>query len=153
MAAVLPLAVSSAAALAITRGDLLAAHLARQRLAQLQALTHLATPTAIVMDLASRLDGADPFTGGGSGLTVTGVAPLQATTATWADWLDEAGAWQSAGIARPAGARFLRRWGVLPAGTAGCLRLWVEVSPLVAGPGERVAHAGSVQCAWGVAEP
>jgi hypothetical protein len=153
LATILPLVASSAVALAATRADLLAAHLARQRLSHLQTLTHFTAPSGIVFDRESRLDDAEPFTSGGAGLTPTGASPLQTTTATWADWLDEHGGWQSSGTAQPAGARFLRRWGVLAAGTEGCVRLWVEVSPLAPAPGDRTAHAGGVQCAWGVGEP
>jgi hypothetical protein len=153
LTALLPLVVSSAMARAAGRADTLAAQLARQRLAQLQALTHVAAPTGIVIDSDSRLDQGDPFTSGGDGLTPTGLAPLQNTTETWADWLDDHGAWLAAGTARPPGARFARRWGVLAAGPDGCLRLWVEVSPLDPPRGDRVAHAGAVQCPWGVAEP
>lgn len=153
VAAVLPLVAVSSVAVASTRGNLLAAHLARQRLSELQALINVRSSVGLVVDAQSRLDEADPFTPGGSGLGATGLGPLLATTAPWADWLDERGVWQGSGAAPPPAARFGRRWGILAAGPDECLDLWVEVVPIGWSGGDRAAHAGGVQCPWGAGAP
>lgn len=150
---VLPLVTTATVGVAEARTDQLAAHLARQRLAQLQALTCARATTGLVTDLESRLDRADPFASGGRGLDPTGPGPLLDSTEGWADWLDERGQWHNAGTQPAPGARFRRRWGVLATGQVGCLRLWVEVSPLGRWRGDRVVHAGGVQCPWGVGQP
>lgn len=151
---VLPLVASAAVVVMTMRADQMAAHLARQRLAQLQALTHLRLPTAIVFDQTTRVDDGEIFALGGSGLGPSGAGPLEATTATWADWLDQRGVWIAAGVAQPDEARFRRRWGVLVAGANGCVRLWTEVTPL-SGPmaAVRTTHAGTLRCPWGAGEP
>ena len=105
------------------------------------------------VDLQSRLDTVEPFASAGSGLQPTGLATLQTTTDAWADWLDSHGSWQGAGVLPPPTARFRRRWGILPFGPDGCLRLWVEVAPLDPAQRDRLAHAGSVRCPWGMGEP
>ena len=153
LAAVLPLVTSSSVAVAAIRADLLAQHLVRQRLSQLQALAHLRSTAGLVVDQQTRLDGAEPFAVGGSGLVPTGLVPLLDTTAAWADWLDQRGVWHGAGTDRPPGARFRRRWGILAAGPDSCLRLWVEVSALGPSVGDRVARAGGVHCPWGAVLP
>lgn len=151
---VLPLLTSVAVVSMTTRADLLAAHLARQRLAQLQSLTLVTGPSGLLLDESSRLDGAEPFTLGGAGLTPTGIAPLAVTTSSWADWLDEGGAWVASGTSRPDDAGFERRWGILAAGASGCVKVWAEVTPVaIRTAGRRTAHAGAVRCPWGAAEP
>jgi hypothetical protein len=152
LTAVVPLVTTAVVRVDEARADDLAAHLARQRLSQLQVLAHARTATGTVTDLQSRLDGADPFASGGHGLEATGQAPLLDSTESWADWLDQHGLWQGAGAQPPTGARFRRRWGILATAQDGCLRLWVEVSPLGPARGDRAAHAGGVQCPWGVAQ-
>ena len=153
LAGVLPLAAVSIAMLAVVRADLIAAHLARQKLAHLDTLTLAQSSSGLVVDLQSRLDTVEPFASAGTGLQPTGLGPLQMPMDTWVDWLDARGAWQGAGTSPPPAASFQRRWGVLPFGADGCLRTWVEVSPLAAPPGERIAYAGSVRCPWGMGEP
>ncbi len=152
MAGVLPLVVRTQTTMAEVRADLMATHLARQRLAQLHTLTYMRVGAAVVADDSSRLDAPGPFAHGGVGLTPTGVDPLTTDMPTWVDWLDEHGAWQGS-TSPPTGAAYQRRWGVLAAGTEGCLRLWVEVEPMVPSRRLRAAQAGMVQCPWGVAEP
>jgi Tfp pilus assembly protein PilV len=151
LTSVLPLVTVAVAGTAVARTDLMASHLARQRLAQLQALTHLRTAAGVIADDQSRLDQADLFTAGGQGLIASGPTPLTTSTSSWVDWLDERGAWQSAGTQPPPGARYRRRWGILAAGADGCLRVWVEVTPLGSSVGGHTAHEGSLQCPWGVA--
>jgi type II secretory pathway pseudopilin PulG len=153
LSAVLPLVTTATIRVAEARTDQLAAHLARQRLSQLQALTRARTPTGLLTDLQSRLDGAEPFTNGGPGLDPTGPGPLADSMEPWADWLDEHGRWNAAGVQPAPGARFRRRWGILAPGEDGCLRLWVEVVPLGPSRGDRVVHAGGVQCPWGEGQP
>lgn len=151
---VLPLVASAAVVVMTIRADQMAAHLARQRLAQLQVLTHLRLPTAIVFDQTSRLDDGEIFASAGSGLVPSGSGPLEETTDTWADWLDDRGTWVAAGVAQPQQARFRRRWGILAAGMSGCVRLWVEVTPLGGPmPAARATHAGTLRCPWGAGEP
>ena len=82
-----------------------------------------------------------------------GLGPLEASTPSWVDWLDERGAWQGGGRSTAAGARFRRRWGILAAGRGECLHLWVEVVPTGLSHGNRAVHAGGVQCPWGVEAP
>ncbi len=151
MAGVLPLVARAQATVAEVRTDLMATHLVRQRLAQLHTLTYMRAGAAVVTDDASRLDGPGPFAHGGTGLTPTGVGPLTADAPTWVDWLDEHGAWQGS-ASPPTGAAYRRRWGVLAAGTEGCLRLWVEVEPVTPARRLRAAQAGMVRCPWGAAE-
>jgi hypothetical protein len=153
LAGVLPLVAVSLAMLAAIRTDLVAAQLARQKLAHLQALALAQGPAGLLVDVHSRLDSVEPFASAGPGLQVTGLGTLHSTTDNWADWLDERGAWQGAGLIAPETARFRRRWGILPFGPDGCLRTWVEVAPLQAAAGDRIAHAGSVRCPWGMGEP
>ena len=153
LAGILPLVALSIATLSAIRTDLLAAHLARQKLSHLDALALAQTPAGLVVDLQSRLDTVEPFASAGSGLQPTGLATLQTTTDAWADWLDSHGSWQGAGVLPPPTARFRRRWGILPFGPDGCLRLWVEVAPLDPAQRDRLAHAGSVRCPWGMGEP
>lgn len=153
LAGVLPLVAVSVAMRSAIRTDLLAAHLARQKLAHLHALTLSQAPAGLIVDLQSRLDTVEPFANAGPGLQPTGTAPLEGTTDTWADWLDVQGVWQGSGVAPPPAARFLRRWGILAFGPDGCLRLWVEVAPLAPSTRHRIAHAGSVRCPWGPGEP
>lgn len=150
---ILPLATTAVAGSAAARVDLMTAHLARQRLAQLQALTHLRGVLGVVVDVEARLDGAEAFAAGGAGLSPTGLAPFQVSTAPLVDWLDEHGGWQAAGADPPPGARYRRRWGILAPAPAGCLSLWVEVTPLGPDAAHRMAHAGGVQCAWGSSAP
>ena len=151
LTSILPLVTAAVAGTAATRTDLMASHLARQRLAQLQALTHLRTAAGVIADDQSRLDQADPYTAGGPGLSASGPIPLTTSTPSWVDWLDERGTWQSAGAQPPPGARYRRRWGILAAGAEGCFRVWVEVTPLGSSAGDHTAHDGSLQCPWGVA--
>jgi hypothetical protein len=153
LTAVFPLVTTATISVAEARTDQLAAHLARQRLSQLQALICARATTGLVTDLQSRLDGADPFASDGHGLDPTGPGPLLDSTDSWADWLDEHGRWHSAGTQPAPGAKFRRRWGILATGQDGCLRLWVEVSPLGPSRGDRAIHAGGVQCPWGVGQP
>lgn len=150
---VMPLVTTAAAGAATARADLVAGHLARQRLAQLQTLTHTMLPSGVIADDRSRLDESDVFTPGGAGLQPTGLAPLQAPTTTWADWLDEHGAWLASGAQLPQGARFGRRWGVVSGGGDGCLRLWVVTSHLGPSVGDHVSRAASLQCPWGTETP
>ena len=150
---VLPLVTTAVAATTAARADLVAAHVARQRLAQLQALTHATLPSGVIADDRSRLDEAEVFTPGGPGLQPTGLTPLQAPTAPWVDWLDEHGAWLASGTQVPPGARFSRRWGIVATGAEGCLRLWVEAAPLAPSSGDRVLRAASLQCPWGTEAP
>lgn len=150
---VLPLVTTAAAGAAAARLDLVAEHLARQRLAHLQALTYTTFASGVIADDRSRLDQSDVFTPGGAGLQPTGLTPLQAPTAPWADWLDEHGAWLASGGQAPQGARFGRRWGVVSGGGDGCLRLWVQASPRSPSPGDHVARAAGLQCPWGTETP
>jgi hypothetical protein len=150
---VLPLVTTAVAGAAAARTDLLAAHLARQRLAQLQALTYAMLPSGVIADDSSRLDQSDVFTPGGPGLQASGLTPLQAPTTPWADWLDAHGAWVAAGPTPPPGAHFERRWGIVATGGDGCLRLWVEAAPLGPSRSERVVRAASLQCPWGMEAP
>ena len=150
---VLPLATTVVSGAAASRADLMASHLARQRLSHLQTLTHVRIVSGPVADQQSRLDTADGFAVGGAGLTPTGLAPLQASVASWVDWLDEHGTWLGAGVQPVNGAAYRRRWGVIGPGAEGCLRLWVEVEPVRRLTGDRTAHAGGVQCPGGVAAP
>ena len=143
----------AAAGTSAARSDLLAAHLARQRLAQLQSLTHATLPSGVIADDRSRLDEADVFTLGGSGLQATGLMPLQVPTTPWVDWLDDHGTWLASGTQVPAGARFGRRWGIVSTGAEGCLRLWVEASPLGPAIGDHVSRAASLHCPWGTEAP
>jgi len=150
---VLPLATTAMVGTSVSRADLAAAQLARERLAQLQSLTHTTSIAGVVADDATRLDDATLFRVGGSGLLPTGLAPLQGPTTPWVDWLDAHGAWLASGPQIPPAARFGRRWGILPAGLDGCLRLWVEVTPLRPSSGDHVARAAGLQCPWGVEAP
>ena len=149
----IPLVTTAVAGAAASRADLVAAQLARQRLAQLQSLTHTTLPSGVVVDDGSRLDDEEVFASGGRGLEVTGLAPVQAPIESWADWLDDRGTWLASGAQRPPGARYWRRWGIVSAGTEGCLRLWVEAAPLDPSIGDRVFRAASLQCPWGTEAP
>jgi type II secretory pathway pseudopilin PulG len=145
---VLPLATGVVTSTGAARADLLAAHLARQRLAQLRALTHVRAPSGVIVDTQTRL-AADDFASGGAGLSPTGLAPFAASVEGWSDWLDARGAWLSADVPPPPAARYRRRWGILTGSPTDCVRLWVEVSPVPGGVAGRAAHAGAVHCAWG----
>lgn len=149
---VLPLATAVVSGTSASRGDLLAAHLARQRLAQLQALTFSRTASGVIADLQTGLAAAD-FVPGGAGLSVTGPAPLEASVDGWSDWLDARGAWLSADLTAPPTARYRRRWGILAGLPSDCVRLWVEVTPVPDATGLRRANAGALQCAWGAGWP
>lgn len=150
---VLPLVTTVVVGATSARADLVAAHLARQRLAHLQTLTHTALPSGVLVDDQSRLDGPDAFSAGGAGLQPTGLTPLQAPTAPWADWLDAHGAWLASWPNVPQGARYRRRWGVVAGVGDGCLRLWVEAAPLGPSVGDHVFRAASLQCPWGAEAP
>ncbi len=143
-----PLTITAWSVAASSRRDLLAAHLARQRLHHLQALTRVAAPGGVVSDSDTLLQGA-PFEAGGPGLTPTGLAPLSTPVAGSSDWLDARGAVLPWSTAAPPGAVFRRQWAVLDDGSA-CLRLWVVVSG-AADVGRPLAAAAAVQCAWGTA--
>ncbi len=144
---VAPLVTMAASGSAAARVNLLADRLALQRLAHLQTLTHIRVPGAVAIDTQTSI-GSD-FLVGGPGLSISGLGPLQTTTAGWADWLDEQGGWLSSATTAPPGARYRRRWAILAGGSTDCVRLWVEVAPVPALVGGRAAHAGAVQCAWG----
>lgn len=150
---VLPLVTTAVVGTGSARAEFLAAHLARQRLEQLQTLSYVRTSAGLLADEHSALDQAEAFSPGGSGLIASGLAPLEASTSRWIDWVDEHGAWQADDVSPPPGAKFRRRWGILAAGGDGCLRIWVEVLPLAATAGHRIVHDGSVQCPWGVVTP
>ena len=145
---VAPLVAAAVTGTAAARVDLLAEQLARQRLAQLQALTHVNTAGTIVSDQATGF-GSGVFGSSGAGLALTGLAPLESSVAGWVDWLDQRGAWLSADVAPPPAARYRRRWGLLTGSGGDCIRVWVEVASLPASPGQGAAHASAHQCAWG----
>lgn len=149
---ILPLTTASWNATAAARLDLLATHLARQRLQQLQALTHLRGPAGPVRDVITRLDG-EGFSADGAGLTVTGSTPLQAPLPGASDWLDGQGAVLPWTATAPAGARYLRTWAVLDDGRGACVRLWVSVTALRRPVRPRRIEMGAVQCAWGAGAP
>ena len=149
----LPLVTTIVATRAAARADLVAAHLARQRLAQLQTLTYATPSSGVMVDDSSRLDQAEVFMPGGAGLQVTGLAPLQGPTSPWVDWLDEHGAWLSSGPQPAPRARYQRRWGIVSLGGDGCLRLWVEASPLGPSIGDHAFRVASLQCPWGTETP
>jgi hypothetical protein len=142
----LPLTTTAWTVAASARRDLVAAHLARQRLHQLQILTHVTVPGAMLRDIVTRLGGAE-IEAGGQGLTPTGLAPLAAPVAGSSDWLDARGGVLAWTAAAPPGAVFLRQWAVLDDGST-CLRLWVVVSG-ASDSGPPRASAAAVQCAWG----
>ena len=150
---ILPLVTTAVVVAAATRADLVASHLARQRLAHLQTLTHTTLPSGVIVDDSSRLDLAEVFMSGGAGLQLTGLAPLLGPTTPWADWLDEHGVWLASGPQPPPRARFYRRWGVVSVGGEGCRRLWVEAAPLGPSIGDRVVRVASLQCPWGAETP
>ena len=150
---VVPLVTTAVAGTAAARSDFTAAHLSRQRLAELQTLTHVRVPTGVIADDTSRLDQAEVFTPGGPGLQPSGLAPLQVPTTPWVDWLDGRGAWLASGPQPHPAAHFRRRWGIVSTGGDGCLRLWVETSPTGPVVGDHAFHAASLQCAWGVEVP
>ncbi len=146
---VAPLVVAAVAGTDAIRVSLLAEHLARQRLAQVQALTHMRVAGVVVADGSTGFAGGD-FVVGGAGLAATGLAPLQASVAGWSDWLDARGDWVSSSVGPPPEARYRRRWGILPDPSGiGCVRVWVDVTPVPAGVGQHPAHAAALQCPWG----
>jgi hypothetical protein len=142
----LPLTTTASQIAATARRDLLAAHLARQRLHHLQALTHISTPGGIVCDTTTLLGGAD-ITAGGQGLTPTGLAPLDGPVEGSSDWLDARGMVLPWSAVAPPGAVFRRQWALLDDGSA-CRRLWVVVRGATDARRHRAA-AAAVQCAWG----
>ena len=150
---VVPLVTTAVAGTAAARSDFTAAHLSRQRLAELQTLTHVNAPTGVIVDDISRLDQADVFTPGGPGLQPSGLTPLQVPTTPWVDWLDGRGGWLASWPQPHPRAHFGRRWGIVSTGGEGCLRLWVETSPTGPVVGDHVFHAASLQCPWGVEVP
>ena len=128
---VLPLVTTAVAGTTAARADLMAAHLARQRLAQLQSLTHATLPSGVIADDSSRLD---------RGRRVHAWRtwpPAQRARRRcrrrprrgWTGWMSTARGWRPA-RKPPPGARFSRRWGIVATGGDGCLRLWVEAAPL-----------------------
>jgi Tfp pilus assembly protein PilV len=148
---VLPLVTTATVMAVASRTDLLAAHLARQRLSHLEALTYTRTADGIAIDVDSRLPPTG-YTSGGTGLVATGAATLVSSSPGWSDWLDERGAWLVDGATVPAGARYRRRWAVAAGAADGCLHLWVEVLPVPAMTVlTRPARVAALQCPWGMA--
>ena len=151
---VVPLVTTAVAGTTAARSDFMAAHLARQRLAELQTLTHANAPTGVIADDSSRLDQAEVFTPGGPGLQPSGLTPLQVPTTPWVDWLDGHGAWLASGpqpppgspLRPPLGHRLDRRRGVPAAvgrdiATRG--RSWATTSSMpraCSAPGEWRCH-------------
>ena len=148
---VAPLVSVATASVSTTRGDVLASQLARQRLAQLEALAHLRTAAGISVDVVSRFAG-DGFVPTGSGLSPTGLQPLTTPVAGQVDWLDERGTWLASDAAPPGTAHYTRRWALLSHGADGCVRVWVVVEPLRARTGNRPVYLATVQCPWGSQE-
>ncbi len=151
---VVPLVTTAVAGTTAARADFMAAHLARQRLAQLQTLTHAHVPTGVIADDSSRLDQAEVFTPGGPGLQPTGLTPLQVPTTPWVDWLDES--WRVAGVRAATATR------QPTSAAAGASSRPAEMGACGSGSrhrqrgrsmGDHVFHAASLQCPWGVEVP
>lgn len=151
LAGIAPLTAVTFARMHMARRDTVAAHLARQRLEQLEALAWRRGPAGVSMDVHAGF-AADTFTQDGSGLTPTGPAPLTSDITGGVDWLDASGRFLSREPDRPPSAHYRRRWAVLAGAVGDCVQMWVVVSPLAPGL-ERPTHAGATHCAWGVAAP
>jgi len=150
---IVPLATVAVTAASRARAQVLAEQLARQRVEQLEALTHMRTGAGVISDVDTRLDGPD-FVSGGPGLTPAGVSTLDADTAAWCDLLDEHGTALGACDAASPGARFARRWAVQAMDDVdGCVRLWAEVRAMPPRRGLVAAQAGAVRCAWSAVRP
>lgn len=116
------------------RTQALAAGLASTRMEQLRGLQfefdHAGNRHT---DLTTSL-GSEPPGPGGTGLTPSGPATLNADSAGFVDFLDGAGGWLGNGAAPPARAVFVRRWSIEPVGPAGdLLVIQVLVRPLTGG--------------------
>lgn len=144
-----PVILAVRAASTVVRQHGLALHLARQRLSEIAALTHLRTSGIIVRDESTRLDDGEVFAVGGGGLRETGFEPLDAPQPGASEWLDEHGRWESGGPGPGPTARFLRQW-ALTTGDEDCVRVWVRVTTPHARGGGVV---GGVQCPWGAPQP
>ena len=145
---VAPLVSMAAASVSTARGDVLAAQLARQRLAQIEALAHVRTAAGVSVDVVSRFEG-DGFVQTGSGLSPTGLQPLTMPVAGLVDWLDERGTWLGSGAAPPVNAHYARRWAVGSPASDGCVRVWVVVEKLRARAADRRVPFATLQCPWG----
>ena len=146
-----PLTTAVAESKTTARLDLMAGHLARQRLGELQALTHVTGAGGVAMDLSTRLDTAG-FNGGGAGLTATGLAPLDSSLSGASDWLDGDGQLLAWSATPPPGARFARRWAVVDDGS-GCVRMWVSVTVVARPQRPHMVDAGATNCPWGAGQP
>ncbi|HTU99157.1 MAG TPA: hypothetical protein VMF13_01365 [Luteitalea sp.] len=147
-----PLTIAVGQVRATSRLDLVAAQLARQRLGELQVLTHVTGAGGVVVTDVSTQLGNGGFDGGGAGLAATGIGPLASPLPGSSDWLDARGhplAWSST---PPPGARYARRWAVVDDGGR-CVRMWVWVSVIARPLRPQVVEAGAAQCPWGAAQP
>lgn len=147
----LPLTTAAAQLTTTARLDLLAAHLARQRLGELQALTHVTTAGGVVTDLSTGL-GNGGFASGGIGLTATGNAPLASSLPGSSDWLDGRGRLLAWSASPPPDARYARRWAVLDDGSA-CVRMRVSVTVIGRPLRPHIVDVAALQCPWGVGQP
>ena len=147
----LPLTTTAAQQTTTARLDLLAAHLARQRLGELQALTHVTAAGGVLTDVSTRLDHGG-FGAGGTGLTPTGMAPLSSSLPGASDWLDARGRLLPWSATPPPDTRYARRWAVVDDGS-GCVRMWVLVSVIGRPLRAHTVDVAAVQCPWGVGQP
>lgn len=123
------------------RSHALAATLASERMEQLRSLTFAFDDAGLrLTDLTTSL-ATDPPGAGGTGLTPSGPATLDADVNGFVDYLDGNGAWVGTGPDVPAGATLVRRWSIEPADAAAdLLVLQVLVRPVsggALGPGRR----------------
>ena len=147
---VLPLVTTAVAGTTAARADLVAAHLARQRLAQLQALTHATLPSGVIADDRSRLDEAEVFTPGGPGLQPTGLDALCRCRPRhgWTGWMSTVRGWRPARKRRPARASAAAGASSRPVrrGACDCGSRSRRSAPSI---GDRVFRAASLQCPVG----
>jgi prepilin-type N-terminal cleavage/methylation domain-containing protein len=115
----LSLAGMFATAIAATHGaryQTSTATLAEQKLEQLRALTwgfDKSGQNLPVSDTTTNLSPAIP-TADGQGLNPSPAGSLEANTAGYVDYLDNAGAWVGTGATPPGNAVFIRRWSIQP---------------------------------------
>lgn len=98
------------------RAHAIAASLASERMEQLRSLRfEFDGAGARQTDVTTSLS-TDPPGAGGTGLTPAGPATLDVNVRGFVDHLDARGTWVGGGPDTPAGATFVRRWSIEPAG-------------------------------------
>lgn len=135
---------TSAASIRAARLETVSVLAASEKVAQMLSLAWSRDPRQPLLgsaDLTTDVS-AVPWSGGGSGLSISATDSLAASVDGSVDYLDARGTWIGRGVSPPPGATFVRRWRVsgVPGASVDAIAIQVFVT-LAAAPATPVAAA------------